>query len=160
MRNRVLTLLTLTFLLAAGAGAQQKPSASHLKAVEELLQTMNVSAVLDRSIDVMLQAQINTNPGLKPYEDIMRQFMTKYLSWEAVKPGMVQMYAEAFTEPELRELTTFYRTPLGQKAMTKMPELVQKGAAIGQKAVQDHLPELQEAIKKKMQESGGTPKKP
>jgi hypothetical protein len=41
-----------------------------------------------------------------------------------------------------------------------MPELFQKGAALGQKAVQDHLPELKEAIEKKMKESEGAPKQP
>lgn len=160
MRNRVLPLLALTFLLATAAGAQQQPSASHLKTAEELLQVMNVSVVLDRSIDLMLHAQIDANPDIKPYEDIMRQFLAKYLSWESVKPGMVQMYAETFTEPELRELAAFYRTPLGQKAMTKMPELVQKGSAMGQKAVQDHLPELREAIEKRKKENEGTSGKP
>jgi hypothetical protein len=159
MRNRVLTLLALTFLLAAGAQAQQ-PSASHAQAVEELFQAMNMSNILDQSIDVMLKAQIEANPQLKQLEGVMREFMTKYLSWESVKPGMLQLYAEAFTEPELRELSAFYRTPLGQKTVTKMPELFQKGAALGQKAVQDHLPELQEAIAKKMKESEGTDKKP
>ena len=159
MRNRILTFLALTFLLAAGARAQL-PSASHLQAVEELLQAMNLSSVLDRSIDVMLKAQIDANPEIRPYEDLMRQFMAKYLSWESVKPGMMQMYAEAFTEPELRELAAFYRTPLGQKAMTKMPELVQKGSAMGQKAVQDHLPELQEAIAKRMKESEASSEEP
>ena len=157
MRNRFLTFLALTFVLAAGAQAQ--PSASHLQAVEELLQSMDLSSVLDRSIDVMLKAQMDANPEIRPYEDLMRQFMAKYLSWESVKPGMMQMYAEAFTEPELRELAAFYRTPLGQKAMTKMPELVQKGSAMGQKAVQDHLPELQEAIAKRMKESEASSEK-
>jgi hypothetical protein len=158
MRNRALTLCAiLAFAFAAAAGAQQKPSASHLQAVEELLQVMHMQQILSQSTDVMLKAQIEVNPQLKQFEDVMRQFMTKYLSWESVKPGMVQLYAEAFTEPELRELTTFYRTPLGQKTVVKMPELFQKGAALGQKAIQDHLPELQEAIAKKMKENRGTP---
>jgi len=85
--------------------------------------------------------------------------MNKYLSWSSVKPGMVQMYAETFTEPEVRELTTFYRPP-GQKTVTKLPELFQKSAALGQKVLRDHLPELQEAIAKKMKESKGTSGKP
>jgi uncharacterized protein len=160
MRNRVLTILALTFILATGARAQQ-PSASHVQAVEELLQAMNISTVLSQTTDVMIKAQIEANPQLKQIEDVMRQFMAKYLSWEYLKPGMVQLYAEAFTEPEIRELVTFYRTPVGQKTVIQMPELFQKGAALGQKAVQDHLPELQEAIEKKMKENGETtPEKP
>ena len=161
MKNRVLVLLALTFTLVAGASAQQQPSASHRQAVEELLKVMNISKALDQSREVMIKSQIAANPQLAPVEDVMRQFMTKYLSWEAVKPGMVQMYAETFTEPEVRELTTFYRTPLGQKTVTKMPELFQKSAALGQKVLQEHLPELQAAIAKKMKENqGAAGKKP
>jgi hypothetical protein len=164
MRSRVLVLLALIFSLAAGAGAQQQPSASQVQAAEELVQAMNVSNGLSDGIDMMLEAQlkaqIETNPQLAQFKDIIRQFMAKYLTWESAKPGMVQLYAEAFTEPELRELTTFYKTPLGQKTITKLPELFQKGIALGQKAAQEHLPELQEAIAKKMKESGGADKKP
>lgn len=118
-----------------------------------------MSNVLERSIDAALQAQIEANPQIKPLEDVMRQFLAKYMSWDYLKPGMVQMYGEAFAEPEVRELIAFYRTPLGQKMTTRMPELMQKGMALGQKAVQEHLPELQEAIAKKMKE-GGSPQKP
>ena len=116
--------------------------------------------MLDQSIDVMLKMQLDANPRLKPVEGVMREFMAKYLGWAYVKPGVIQLYGEAFTEPELRELIAFYKTPLGQKTVTKMPELFQKGAALGQKAVQDHLPELKEAIEKKMKESEGAPKQP
>ena len=50
MRNRVLTCLALTLILAAGAQAQQ-PSASHAQAVEELFLAMNMSQVLDHTIE-------------------------------------------------------------------------------------------------------------
>ena len=160
MRNRALTILVLAFLFATGAQAQQQLSASHMQAVEELLQALKVSEMLDQSIDVMLKMQLDANPRLKPVEGVMREFMAKYLGWAYVKPGVIQLYGEAFTEPELRELIAFYKTPLGQKTVTKMPELFQKGAALGQKAVQDHLPELKEAIEKKMKESEGAPKQP
>ncbi len=121
---------------------------------------MDLAKTTNQAIDMVLKAQTDANPQLKQVEDVMRTFLTKYLSWENIESQMVQMYAEAFTEPEVRELIVFYRTPLGQKTVARMPELMQKGTAMGQKAVQDHLPELQEAIAKKMQESGGTPEKP
>lgn len=159
MKHRPLALvlaLGLGFILATDARAQQ-PSASHVAAVKELFRVMDLAKVTDQSIDVMLTAQIEANPQLKQFEDVMRQFLAKYLSWENLETQMVQMYAEAFTEPEVRELIVFYQTPLGRKMVTRMPELMQKGAALGQSAVQDHLPELQEAIAKKMEESGSNP---
>lgn len=158
MRNRTLLLALGLSLVALGALAQQ-PSASHVKAIEDLFQVMDMKATLNQSIDVVLKSQIDANPQLKPLEDVMRRFLAKYMSFESLKPGMVSLYAEAFTEPEVRELVAFYRTPLGHKMVTRMPLLLQKGAALGQKAVQDHLPELQEEIAKKMQE-GNTSGKP
>lgn len=157
MRSHFLTCLTLAFLLAAGARAQE-PSASHLQAAEDLLQTTNYPALLERNIEAMLEAEITANPQLKPFKDIMHQFMIKYLSWETLKPEAKRIYVEAFTEAELRELAAFYQTPLGKKALTKMPEIFQQAAIIGQKTVRDHLPELQAAIAKKVAEGSGSQK--
>lgn len=46
-------------------------------------------------------------------------------------------YGRAFTVDELKGLTAFYATPLGQKALSTIPQLTQRlgpiGAAIGQK---------------------------
>ena len=35
------------------------------------------------------------------------------------------IYARHFTASELRELTQFYKTPLGTKTLTEMPEVMQ-----------------------------------
>jgi len=156
MRHRILALmilLTLTCAFAAGAQAPQ-PTASQIAAVKELFQVMDLAKTTNEAVEVMYQAQVQANPALKQFEDVTRPFMAKYLSWTYLEPQMIQVYAEAYTEPELRELIAFYRTPIGKKTVVMMPKLMQKGAALGQKAVQDHLPELQAAIEKKMKESG------
>ena len=36
--------------------------------------------------------------------------------------GMAQIYANEFTEQELKDLVTFYKTPLGQKLLTSEPQ--------------------------------------
>jgi len=59
---------------------------------------------------------------------------------------MAKIYMAEFSESELNELTKFYQTPLGKKTIQKMPALMAKGAEIGQKRVQKHLPELQAAL--------------
>ena len=62
-----------------------------------------------------------------------------------------------FAEAELRDMIAFYKTPTGQKAIAKLPALMAKGAQIGQQRIQEHLPELQEAIKKRIQEETKEP---
>ena len=39
--------------------------------------------------------------------------------------GMAQVYASEFTEQELKDLVTFYKSPLGQKLLANEPKAVQ-----------------------------------
>ena len=46
------------------------------------------------------------------------------LNWERMEPLMAKAYAEVYTEDELLQLADFYQSPLGQKFIEKMPEMV------------------------------------
>jgi len=153
MKLRILIVVLCLFVpLAARAG---EASPSHIQAAEELFRTMKIDTLLDQTIDTILKAQAEQKPELAKVQDVVRPFLAKYMSWDALKPQLVAIYTDAFTEAELREVNAFYKTPTGQKTITAMPALMQKGMAMGQKAVQDHLPELQEAIQKKLKEDEG-----
>ena len=120
--------------------------ASHRKAGESLFGVMGMESLLSQSVDQMLAMQVQQNPALAPYQAQMKAFLSKYMSWASLKDDMTKIYMAEFSEAELNELTKFYQTPLGKKTMQKMPALMAKGAEIGQKRVQEHLPELQAAL--------------
>lgn len=124
---------------------------SHRQAAEELLVAMGMERTLEDSINSTLSMQLQQMPQLAQYEDVMRAFLYKYMSWEYLKEHIVQLYAEEFTEAELREITAFYRTETGKKLIELTPVLMNKGMAIGQQAVEEHLPELQQMVLQKMQ---------
>jgi uncharacterized protein len=117
--------------------------ASHRKAVEALFGLMEMDSLLSQSVDKMLEMQVQQNPALVPYQAKMKTFLNKYMSWASLKDDMTKLYMAEFSESEVNELTKFYQTPLGKKTVKKMPLLMTKGAEIGQKRVQEHLPELQ-----------------
>jgi hypothetical protein len=94
----------------------------------------------------MLAMQMQQNPAIAPYQTQMKAFLGKYMSWASLKDDMAKVYMTEFSEPELNDLNKFYQTPLGKKVVERMPALMAKGAEIGQKRVQEHLPELQAAI--------------
>ena len=94
----------------------------------------------------MLAMQVQQNPALAPHQAQMKAFLSKYMSWASLKDDMAKLYMAEFSESELNELTKFYQTPVGKKTIQKMPALMAKGAEIGQKRVQEHLPELQAAL--------------
>ncbi|SNR39229.1 MULTISPECIES: DUF2059 domain-containing protein [Hymenobacter] len=136
---------------AAPAATATPVSASHRKAAEELLVLTGSEKNMTEMTTRMLDMQMEQRPEMKAVEPEMRSFMTKYMSWQSIKDDLVQLYAQEFTEKELKELNKFYQTPTGRKTIQKMPHLMQAGMEIGQKRVQEHLPELQKAIADKMQ---------
>lgn len=131
--------------------------ASHRKAAETLLGLMDMEGLLSQSVDQMLQIQVQQNPSIAPHRQEMRAFLGKYMSWASLKEDMVKLYVAEFTEPELKELVTFYQTPVGKKTIQRMPVLMAKGAEMGQKRVQEHLPELQATIQAKGAPAAGSP---
>ncbi len=67
---------------AAGltAGVARADEASHKKAAEELLDSMEIEKQLAASIDVSLQAQIKANPGVAQFKGVFKEFMNKHMS--------------------------------------------------------------------------------
>lgn len=133
--------LTLTFSLNASEISQ-----SHYDAAKELLETMEIGNMLNDGIDQMLALQLEQNPGLQPYRDVFKTFLSKYMNEEAIMEDLIAIYADVFTETELKEITAFYRTETGKKTLKYQVELFQRGAQIGEQKVQEHLPELEEMI--------------
>ncbi len=145
-------LILITTLLTPAVVFASDLSESHLQATEELLDVIEMGEVMDSAIATMLKVQVEANPALSDFEDIMRDFMTRHMSWEVIKGEVMQMYAEVFTESELRALADFYRTDVGQKSVRLMPELMAKGAQLGQRRVQENMAELQELILQRQSE--------
>lgn len=121
-------------------------SETHRKAANELLDTMDLNTLLSSSIDSMMQLQLSQNPSLQPFEKIMRVFFSKYMSGESLREEFLEIYVEAFTEKELKEINAFYSTPTGKKTLKETPDLMSKGAALGQKRLQENISELQSMI--------------
>jgi hypothetical protein len=65
------------------------------------------------------------------------------LNWNDMKEEYASLYADTFSEKELREIVDFYRSPAGRKMMEKMPVIVQKAMEISLKKTQNLLPEIE-----------------
>jgi len=141
MRKMVFGLTVLAMVLV-NAAASLADEASHRQATEDLLVLMDMEGTLNEVIDQSLVMELQQNPQLMIYEDVMRRFFAKYMSWQSLKDDFVKIYMDEFTEGEIRDLMEFYRTPTGQKAVEKQPVLFRKGAELGQNRVQENIPEL------------------
>lgn len=120
-------------------------SASHMKAVEELLHLLGQDSIM-KSAEPMMAAmgdQVLAIPGLV---DAMREFYDKYLKWDDIKADMIPIYAAAFTEPEVRELTVFFRSPVGMKYVAATPDVAGKSMQVIQRRMEPHMDELMQIM--------------
>ena len=66
------------------------------------------------------------------------------------------IYARNFTVDELRELTAFYRSPLGQKVQQKLPTVMQESMAMGARFGQEISREAGEQMINELRKRGHT----
>ena len=128
---------------------------SHRKAAENLLLVMEVDKSLPKIAAQVVENQLQQNPQLAPQREILQRFLTTYVNWESVKEETITAYTQAFTEPELKKLTEFYKTPVGKKASEKLPKLAFISGQIGLKKAQAHQAELRQMLEEQPSKPGG-----
>ena len=140
------TILLLAALLALGArpAAAQEPLRHELAL--QLLEAMRMPEQIQASLATVAATQARMNRDLPGLGDLLREFLARYVTWDALKDEYADLYAGAFTEEELREMAAFYRTPAGQKLARATPQLSRLGAEIGERVMRAHAAELQEMI--------------
>ena len=134
MKNlRVLMLITsmLAGLSSSPAMAQNPVPQESLQAARELasLSSANIVSQLVTNLTEQVWPQVEAalrvkNPNIDAAT--LRELRTEFerLQTTALLEGQsdsAPIYARYFTAQEMRELATFYRTPLGAKAMALMP---------------------------------------
>jgi len=156
---RMLVLIALC--IPAGMAADQDKRAL----AEELMAVMHPEKMMDQVMNqlsgtVRQQLQtMNVPEDTKPLVDQMMQdemtYLRDKLDWTKLKPQFVDMYADVFTEGELREIVAFYKSPGGQAFLDKTPVLTQRSITMMQALMTDlpaHLEEMNARLRKQIEE--------
>ena len=139
--SRILSAAGLALGLAlAGAPAwAQQPAAPPLKqaspaaiaAAKEILTMKNASAMYANAVpglvqqtkEVLLQSNLNYQKDLNEVAVIVAQSLAG--REKEIGEGMAKIYASEFSEQELKDLVTFYKSTLGQKLLATEPRAIQ-----------------------------------
>jgi len=78
--------------------------------------------VVAQTKGVLLQNNLNYQKDLNEVAVIVAQNLAGRT--KEVGDGMAQIYANEFTEQELKDMVTFYKTPLGRKLLTAEPTAI------------------------------------
>jgi hypothetical protein len=121
------------------AGAQQPPPAAPLKpvspsamqAARDLLTVKGVNQVYANAIpNIVQRAKDQFLANNLSYQKDLNEVAVMVAQTEAGKDKeigeqMAKIYANDFTEQELKDLTAFYKSPLGQKLQQQEPKSIQ-----------------------------------
>lgn len=148
---KYLVTLCSVALLAVGHAEEPVELSSHQLAAEQLLLASDADKAGKQMAELMIQSILNNggnqDPGVSAkVKEACTDWANKVLSWDSLRLDYIDIYTDAFTEPELKELTAFYSSGVGKKSIEKMPTLMQKGAKIGEKRAIAHQKELSEKI--------------
>ncbi len=82
----------------------------------------------------------------------MNAFMDKYLPLDGFLDITARMYAEIFTEAELKQLIEFYKSPIGKKIVAALPQVLQKTMLLDHDLLVKHGDELQAIVDESVKE--------
>jgi hypothetical protein len=141
---RILSAAGLLLALGMPASAQQKQaapaapapglkacSAAAKDAAEQILKFKNASALYANVIpnvvlqtkESLLSSNLNLQKDLNEVATIIAQ--NNAGKEKEIGEGMAQVYCNEFSEQELKDLVTFYKSPLGQKLLLSEPRAIQ-----------------------------------
>jgi hypothetical protein len=137
--SRMVSAAALALGLAltwAPAGAQQpappKPaSPAAIAAAKEILMLKSASAmyanavpnIVQQTKGALIQANLNYQKDLNEVAPVVAQTLAG--REKEIGEGMAKIYASEFTEQELKDLVTFYKSPLGQKLLATEPRAIE-----------------------------------
>ena len=124
-----LPILLLALVALAGSARAQEPSASHLAAARELMQATGVLSPVDELLPTFseqIRKQGLTRPELtKDLDEVLKSLQPELqLQRQQIANVVSRTYAKWLTEPELKEVAAFFRTPLGAKFNKVQADLV------------------------------------
>ena len=137
---RILFVLAAVALLAFGRpAAAQTAAPDATAAAKELVEAMRATDQLKVLMPMLMQqlkpAIAQGRPEVeRDYDAMVPQMLAAVDARMGEFTGAIAvLYASHFTADELRQLTAFYRGPVGQKFLQIMPRIMQDSMTIGQK---------------------------
>ena len=174
MKKFVACLAASLALIGAPAAVHaQTADAASTAAANELFDSMNYRVLLRGMMQQMGQgmaasmrsaaeAAINNNPKLSDQDkqaalikleaelpgtlNAMQSVLNDPTLVDDILSETVPIYARNFSADELKQITAFYRSPVGAKMLAKMPQLMGEGMQVGQQIVARRIGPLMQKL--------------
>ncbi|SDT98503.1 hypothetical protein SAMN05216296_1072 [Pseudomonas pohangensis] len=149
-------------LLALISTQAMADAASHAAAAKQLLKLVNADQIAGPwygQVNQMFgqrfaetQAPESKKAVLERYQAKADATLDKAVGWDKLEPEMVKLYTKGFSEAELNELITFYKSPLGQKVLKQMPALFAESMKMTQAKLEPVVPQINQLLEQMTKE--------
>lgn len=119
---------------------------------EQIVNTINANNNYDKIVNQLLRVQLQVKPQLRPFEDVLRDFFSKYINFNSIKEDLINLYTSRFTTDELKKIRKFYESDVGKKVITQLPQISYESNQIGIRKVNAHQNELKMMIQQRVEE--------
>ena len=84
----------------------------------------------------------------KSLQTDMLALIMKESQWEKIQPDMIQIAQNVYTQEEVNSMIEYYRTPIGQSILKKMPIAAEKNNVLVQQKMSKFMPQFIEKLEK------------
>lgn len=150
----------LAVMVASAPAEAQDPSPGAMAAAKELIEASRAAEKFSSVLPLIMQQLkpmiAQGRPQVERDLDIMMPMMMDLAQQQLgkVSDDLAKIYVSNFSVDEMRQLTAFYRSPVGQKFFEKYPVIIQQSMAVGQKLGEALMKELQSRMIEELRKRG------
>ncbi len=156
------TLILLATLALTLAPVQAELAASHQAAIEKLMSVMQVQKQFEASLVAGFESGLGASSDqikALPQEQQdkfnnaivkVKAVLLEMMSWEKMKPELVEVYGKTFSEQEAKDVIAHMETPVGQMIVSKQAGMVASVMQMTQEKTQAIMPKVMQIMQEEM----------
>lgn len=141
-------ILVLLFSIPVFLNAQALTKQENIKVLFQLMQTDSVvEKMMNSMIPMMMKSVPQQDSTANSQMTAMMNKMTHVMmviTKRLLNEDMIVLYDKYYTESEIKDMVTFYKSPAGQKMITVMADLNKEMMMI---FITKYVPEIQQMLK-------------
>ena len=150
---KLVTVIVSLMLVLFSAG--QVCADGHRDAARELMNVSGTQQIMSQMqlqiesmfLNISSDSQYNEKQRaiVDSYRKQVGELLKQEMIWSRIENDIIDIYMKSFSEQELQEMIAFYKTPLGQKMIDKMPEVMLRSAEISRHQMRTVIPKVKES---------------
>lgn len=149
--KKLFYIFALSSFISFSALAAEQNAQDDIDELFEVMQSDKMVDVIFQQFGAMfdnMREQMGVQPDEMPiyekHNKKMIDLMRAEMGWEQMKGDLKAIYSQNFTAAEIAEILAFYKSPVGQSFIEKMPAITQESMMLGQQMAMNLMPKIKE----------------